>query len=355
MNFRNLSDWGPRIRTTGLVLLSVSLAASVASVGTLPSSVEMERLYSVGTLEGDPTEVFGLVQAIAADARGNAFVLDSRMMNVRIIRRGGGVEVPIGRAGAGPGELAYPIDLSLDSRDRLHLLDPGNGRVSVYSTTGESLQLASDFRIPLHGEAICHLGERLFMRAFDGASTIHELDSGGRILHSFGSLSEEIGAMEMDASAPGPIACGLSPHHPGGMLVTGSRFRPELNAYTASGERLWTHHLTGFRQVEMVSRVPGAVTMQQPEEGPHHLITGVHLLPSGRVMVQFGARTSDTRNRQEIVHVETRVLAADGRLSWSSSQLPRIGAIRRDRAYGIQNLPYPQVTVYRIQERETDG
>jgi hypothetical protein len=324
-------------------------ALALAATSSTPSPIELESLFSLGQLDGSDHEVFGLVEAVGTDPEGRILIVDSRLAALRVFSVDGRSIGSVARRGRGPGELAHPVDLSVDPGGRVHVLDPENARVSIYSIADDAVGFDSSFRLPFHGESLCHVGERLFVRGFHGGRLIHEVDPARGVVASFGRLpaQEDVAS---DALAGGPVACGVGTGRSEGLVVTASRFRPEIQAYRADGTPAWSHLLEGFEPIVIEVPTPGAVTLRQPEGGFYHVITEIRVLPSGRVLVQFGARTPEVRGRQEITAVESRVLTPTGEVEWASRTVPRLGATDESRAYAIENLPFPKVEVYRFKE-----
>lgn len=322
---------------------------TLTATSSTPSPFELKALFSVGQLEGSGEEVFGLVEAVSMDSEGRILIVDSRLAALRVFSADGRLVGSFARRGRGPGELAHPVDLSVDPEDRVHVLDPENARVAVYTIADDGVGFDSSFRLPFHGEGVCHVGERLFVRGFHGGRLVHEVDPARGVIASFGRLpaGEDVAS---DALAGGPVACGVGTGRSEGLVVTASRFRPEIRAYRPDGTPAWSHLLDGFQPIVIEAPMPGAVTLRRPEGGFYHVITEIQVLPSGRVLVQFGARTPDVLGRQEITAVESRVLTPAGEVEWASPSVPWLGATDESRAYVIENLPFPRVTVYRLEE-----
>lgn len=75
---------------------------------------------------------YGRVQGLLADAQGRIYLADSFRGVVTVLTPAGVSLGAIGAFGAGPGHLAGPASLAMDSNNRLFVASPGNTRVEIY-------------------------------------------------------------------------------------------------------------------------------------------------------------------------------------------------------------------------------
>lgn len=97
----------------------------------------MEEAVRIGTLDGDPEEMFQQVSMLAPDSRGWIHVLDRQADEIRVFDETGQHVRTLGGSGEGPGELGTPIGVALDPDDRVWAADMGNGRYTVWDQDGE--------------------------------------------------------------------------------------------------------------------------------------------------------------------------------------------------------------------------
>lgn len=101
--------------------------------GTAPRWVA-DSLFVLGKSDGGPEE-FGSVRSVLLDAAGSLYVVDPRYRVISIFDSTGQYVRRLGREGSGPGEYREPYSLArLDHH--LAVLDPANGRISVFDTAG---------------------------------------------------------------------------------------------------------------------------------------------------------------------------------------------------------------------------
>lgn len=111
------------------------------ATGTWASS-EAWRLVEelrIGSLDGSGPDVFGslLSLTLAVDRDGRMFVLDGQSNEVRVFDRTGEHVHSFGRGGSGPGEMRSAALAGWGSEEELWIVDPANGRYSVFSPAGD--------------------------------------------------------------------------------------------------------------------------------------------------------------------------------------------------------------------------
>lgn len=129
------SEWTATVDTIGDTIRVRTVSGQV-----WPSDQRLVSRVGIGVLDGDPEYQFGNVRALAVGADGSIYVLDGHGPVVRMYAPDGKYVRDIGREGEGPGEYKRPDSgLVMLPDGRLALRDPGNGRISVYDTTGAYL------------------------------------------------------------------------------------------------------------------------------------------------------------------------------------------------------------------------
>lgn len=83
-----------------------------------------------------PPEGFGAIEAVAADADDNIYVLDRMAQQVFVFDPSGAWSHAIGRPGEGPGELSRAAGVSIGPDNRVWVPDPATARVSVFEPDG---------------------------------------------------------------------------------------------------------------------------------------------------------------------------------------------------------------------------
>jgi hypothetical protein len=90
----------------------------------------------IGGIDAEGPEQLNDIVGLASDDLGRVFILDRQAQDIRVFTREGAFVRTIGRSGAGPGEFQRANGILFDPRGYLWVVDPGNGRYSVFDTAG---------------------------------------------------------------------------------------------------------------------------------------------------------------------------------------------------------------------------
>lgn len=87
--------------------------------------------------EDDDRYIFVRIRDLDVDRRGNIYVLDNRVRQVKVFNKFGQYVRSFGRPGQGPGDFARPKDLAVDDHNKtVHILDSTNTKISRYGFDG---------------------------------------------------------------------------------------------------------------------------------------------------------------------------------------------------------------------------
>ena len=93
----------------------------------------------------DNNYIFGNVKKLGVDRQENIYVLDRSLYCVKIFDKQGNYIRSVSQKGEGPGEIAGPIDLVVDDKNKMiHILDNKNRKISRYHFNGS---FDSDLRL----------------------------------------------------------------------------------------------------------------------------------------------------------------------------------------------------------------
>jgi hypothetical protein len=130
---------------TGVIALVLSSACPVFSQSLLPvyktGSGRFVVDYEIG---GDIDRADFLAQPVdlALDSKGNLFVLDVGNYCIKKFDPSGKLLGSFGRKGQGPGEIEQVFGMGFDHEGRLIVYDGGNNRFTVFATTGVYVKTA---------------------------------------------------------------------------------------------------------------------------------------------------------------------------------------------------------------------
>jgi hypothetical protein len=125
-----------RMRAVMAVVAMVGLAACGHDTEQPLQTVSVEPLPEIGREVGDGPDVFGRIGDVEIDERGNVYVLDRLAAAVQVFDEDGTFLQTLGRRGQGPGELENPVALGWGPEGHLWVVDPGNGRYTVFDAEG---------------------------------------------------------------------------------------------------------------------------------------------------------------------------------------------------------------------------
>ncbi len=128
--------WGGTIRTVNGVTVVHNPARGIWDVqGRAPVIMALER--EIGALEGPAEVVFRQIADVAVNSKGEIFVADEQLTEIRKFDKEGKHLLTFGRRGQGPGEFQSIHVLSIDPRDDVMVFDGMVGSISIFSENGE--------------------------------------------------------------------------------------------------------------------------------------------------------------------------------------------------------------------------
>lgn len=304
---------------------------------------------SLGQLDDvDAPDVFGLEIDVALDDKGNIHVLDRRNHAVKIFDPQGRHVGSFGRAGPGPGEFRDPSALETMSDGNVMVADRGN-RIKVFSPKDSGFVHLVTHTVELVPENACSVGDRFFVSGWRRSddTMIHEVplsrDGSGR---SFGRGYRSDYWVVQDQLSRGPIACRGDPFR----VFFAFENLPVVRAYSADdGSVAWTALLEGYLQPPLIEErqaglaISGGVAQDivvslTPVSAVHLLLQTMRLPPSvqGEMIDE-----DDLTTRSYLIDART------GQGALISDTLPVITDAGDDYYVAIWYLPFPRVEVRR--------
>ena len=105
---------------------------------------ELEEVYRVGVVEGEPWEMFGQVKKVVFDAEGNLFVFDglgSTSVRILVFDSTGGFLHEFGTSGQGPGEFNHPVAFAVLRDGTTVVRDLGHRAYQLFDDSGQYLRM----------------------------------------------------------------------------------------------------------------------------------------------------------------------------------------------------------------------
>ena len=97
----------------------------------------LEEEITIGKAEGRVEYLFQQIGGVAADDDANIYVCDTKARNIKVFDEQGEFIRQIGNGGQGPGELQYPREIHVYSREKLLVNDWNQTRLLIFSLTGD--------------------------------------------------------------------------------------------------------------------------------------------------------------------------------------------------------------------------
>ncbi len=142
--------------------------------------ISIEKKLQIGQLDGPEEFLFSYISDVAVNSKGDIYVADRSWSEIRKFNQEGEHLMTIGRKGQGPGEFQSVTIVSVDPQDHLIAYDDMQGRVSVFSDSGELIQTTKNLMADsfIHPSRIIAQddGFVLFGKFGDNLQMFHEFD-----------------------------------------------------------------------------------------------------------------------------------------------------------------------------------
>lgn len=102
-----------------------------------PITIALQELWRIGGDSENEGEFFGVIGAATVDAKGNVYLLDRQLSEVKVFSPGGEYLRTIGREGEGPGEFRRPSDLLFTPDGHVGVLQMAPGKIVKLTHDGE--------------------------------------------------------------------------------------------------------------------------------------------------------------------------------------------------------------------------
>lgn len=335
----------------GFLLFSTACERGVTQAGL--ADAKLEQVLSIGLLDGEDTEVFGIISDVRAGPDGSLLVLDRQSAAVSWFSVEGEYLGGIRSRGAGPGELAGPSALDISGSGSVLVIDPPNARYSFYEIGPGGLQhtesigtLSSSVNTGRH---VCSVNGRRFVRDVQGEFGIHEFDRQGRILRSFGEVElareEEFGRVTSLVSTQrnsGHLLC-IDDQR---MIVSLDTYTAGVRAYSLDGELMWRTESEGFYPIHFAA-VDGGMRFEVGPDG-FHLGESILRWTDDSILIQRSlswppGTAREDRDRDFFSLDSRELLLLNGSEVGRTDDLPFLVDAHEDRYYGFENLPHPRV------------
>jgi len=108
------------------------------------ANVTIIKERQIGELDGPGEFLFDYVSDVAVNSKGDMYVADRRLIEIRKFNKDGEYLLTLGRRGQGPGEFQSVNIISVNSHDELIAFDNRLGRISIFSDKGELIKTTKE-------------------------------------------------------------------------------------------------------------------------------------------------------------------------------------------------------------------
>lgn len=104
------------------------------------ANVTIIKEHQIGELDGPEEFLFVYISDVAVNSKGDIYIADSRLNEIRKFNKDGKYLLAIGRKGQGPGEFQNVKIVSANIHNDLITFDSMLGRISIFSDKGELIK-----------------------------------------------------------------------------------------------------------------------------------------------------------------------------------------------------------------------
>lgn len=155
---RALPGWSATTAAAALVLAASGMAAAAGAPARTPPPAALRPELRI---DGD----FSNALSVAVDSRGNMYVADADLQEIRVFSPAGAPLPRIGRRGGGPGEFRRLLSVAVGRGDTVFALDVSQQRVTAFAP-GAARRVA--FTTPLPGVAAAQASYGLLLPSAGG-------------------------------------------------------------------------------------------------------------------------------------------------------------------------------------------
>jgi 6-bladed beta-propeller protein len=344
---RGASVFGPAHSRRTLLVCYLAVVVQVVMGGEASVGAQVIEARTIGVLDGDPREVFGRIGAIAVDDSGSVALLDAQALRVSLFSHNGRHRGAVGRAGGAPGEFRSPVSIDLGSHGEIFVLDEAYRRITEFRLRREGFELVGSLSVPIRATSFCRSGGDYYLLGLHRGLMVHRVDRNGEVLVSFGEPPEEVpeelrrhASILAELRARGRVTCADD-----ASVFVALESSPEVTAYNASGERLWTTTIPEFKRLRYEVTGSGGRRLRMApdaETGTVSTVGALVLVPDGLLAVSVGETSLEDPVAKVVLYLLDQ---RDGTIVHSQRWPGFVVGVARDATYWYMNDPFPRVVI----------
>lgn len=319
----------------------------------------MRRISSNG--EGIDNELFGIIIDVEIDYRNRIYILDERRQEVVVFGTAGEYLTTLGGSGKGPGELEYAKSITI--YDDKWLLINNSFRIEVYDISGEEISFQETVQFERNTRSICTIGDTLFVHStgFLDQEQKPEISNFVPVIHayslpdfeaiySFGQSYMSKNPMVIERLSLGSVSCTATTST---VVFSFERF-PVLHGYDAkTGELKWKTGIEGLKTTNLEEKnESGRTTISygpSSNEYRDRLITTINL-NNGYEMVQIDRLNLSENSFGSDRDVLTFLINTEsGKGQMVSKNLPLVYGVSKDKAVTVSDM-FSRATIQDLED-----
>jgi hypothetical protein len=244
----------------------------------------------------------------------------------------------LGGRGEGPDEFRGLGEVHALGTDRFLVLEPPQARLILFGVEADTLVRIRAIDSSFLVRSFCTVGDRIFVLGSHEGNLVHEIDTHGSILNSFGAVEEDPNPMISVMKSSGSISC---PEELGAVAFATGAFG-SVRFFFEEGAREVVETIPDFSQV-IFEGDQTAFRPRTPEIGYSHGVTGINWVGDG-LLVNLVRIDAD-----RVRTMETRYWA--GEQGWMA-EVPDWGAVLATTESGLllraEEDPFPLLRAYQF-------
>ncbi|MGH7483905.1 MAG: 6-bladed beta-propeller [Longimicrobiales bacterium] len=307
------------------------------------------RVVRIGALNSPPEAVFGSIDDAALFHDGRVMVLDGQAQELRVFNENGGAIQVLGAAGEGPAEFSHPRAIGFADEGQLFVFE-AVGEATLFQTGRDSLRFSRFARFDGDLFDACILDDHIYVYGMrpGRTSVIHAYSLDGASIRSFAEGYRRGNRVIQRQLSRGLIACVEKAR----IVLVAPFALPVVRAYSLSGDLLWWIELKDFLPVEITETPTGGSLLRFPEPGHHVTATLVPSNDGAAAVLQVAFVAAQRRSETAGFSTLQTFVICPGRRTgmYAGDQWPRILEWSSTHLITTRDRPYPELTVFRLDE-----
>lgn len=308
----------------------------------------------IGVIQGDHSRMFGRIDDVDVDSKGNIVVLDGQSYSVSWFSPDGRYLGIAGRQGEGPAEFQGPEGLAVGPDNLVYVLDAPMRTVHVFGlSSSDGPRHVRTISVDVFASDICIAGDEFDSRIVllgqappvtRTTPLVHVLSLDGDELSSFGLPLDGV----TDVAPPVLRRTIAHGNNRGDLSYTTDRVTITsgqlgiVRSYSLTGELVWITEIEDFAPVRWVVDNNRVSMGMDPKLGRTNSVSAIATMAPRSVVLTIHEASATNWSGQHLL------MAADletGETSSSRAEGLVATSIVDGRLYGYANTPYPRVIV----------